>query len=54
MADHGRVVCCGTVAGYNGAEDAMTNAGAAPHALVAMLAGENVGQVVVRVGPDRS
>jgi NADPH-dependent curcumin reductase CurA len=26
----------------------------APHALVAMLAGENVGQVVVRVGPDRS
>ena len=25
----------------------------APDALVAMLAGENVGQVVVRVGPDR-
>jgi NADPH-dependent curcumin reductase CurA len=25
----------------------------APEALVAMLAGGNVGQVVVRVGPDR-
>jgi NADPH-dependent curcumin reductase CurA len=25
---------------------------AAPAALVAMLAGENIGQVVVRVGPD--
>jgi NADPH-dependent curcumin reductase CurA len=25
----------------------------APDALVGMLAGENVGQVVVRVGPDR-
>jgi NADPH-dependent curcumin reductase CurA len=25
---------------------------AAPEALVAMLAGENIGQVVVRVGPD--
>jgi NADPH-dependent curcumin reductase CurA len=107
MADPGRVVCCGAVAGYDGAEDAVTTPGprgvpmliinkalrlegfltadfitewadarrrltgwmtegrlkaitrtwegldSAPDALVGMLAGENVGQVVVRVGPDR-
>jgi NADPH-dependent curcumin reductase CurA len=108
MADHGRVVCCGAVAGYDEAEDAVTTPrprgvpmliinkalrlqgfltsdfitdwadahrrltgwmadgqlkaitrtwqglDSAPDALVGMLAGENVGQVVVRVGPDRS
>jgi NADPH-dependent curcumin reductase CurA len=106
MAVHGRVVCCGAVAGYDGDQDAVCAPGprgipqliinkalriegflpadftpdwdaaldrlagwtqqgqlktitrvwegldAAPEALVAMLAGENAGQVVVRVGPD--
>ena len=106
MAAHGRVVCCGAVASYDTAQDAVLAPGprgipllivnnalriegfltadfipewgnaldqlaawtqegqlktitkvwdgldAAPAALVAMLAGENIGQVVVRVGPD--
>jgi NADPH-dependent curcumin reductase CurA len=106
MAEHGRVVCCGAVASYDTAQDAVLAPGprgipqlvinkalrlegfltadfmpewgnaldqlarwtqqgqlktitkvwdgldAAPEALVAMLAGENIGQVVVRVGPD--
>jgi NADPH-dependent curcumin reductase CurA len=106
MAAHGRVVCCGAVASYDTAQDAVVAPGprgipllivnkalrlegfltadfmpewddalhqlagwtqegqlktitkiwngldAAPAALVAMLAGENIGQVVVRVGPD--
>jgi NADPH-dependent curcumin reductase CurA len=106
MTAHGRVVCCGAVASYDTAHDAVLAPGprgipllivnkalrlegfltadfmpewgtaldhlavwvqqgqlkaitkvwdgldAAPEALVAMLAGENVGQVVVRVGPD--
>jgi len=106
MAAHGRVVCCGAVASYDTAQDAVLAPGprgipqlvinkalrlegfltadfmpewgnaldqlarwtqqgqlktitkvfdgldAAPEALVAMLAGENIGQVVVRVGPD--
>jgi NADPH-dependent curcumin reductase CurA len=106
MAAHGRVVCCGAVASYDTAQDAIRAPGprgipllivnnalrlegfltgdfmpqwgdaldqlaewtqqgqlkpiakvfdgldAAPAALVAMLAGENIGQVVVRVGPD--
>ena len=106
MAAHGRVVCCGAVAGYDGDQDAVTAPGpqgvpqlvinktlrieglltgdfaaewnealdqlaewakdgrlkpitkvwdgldTAPAALVAMLAGENLGQVVVRVAPD--
>jgi NADPH-dependent curcumin reductase CurA len=106
MAAHGRVVCCGAVASYDTAQDAVLAPGprgipqlvinkalrlegfltadfmpqwgdaldrlagwtqqgqlkaitkvwdgldAAPEALVAMLAGENIGQVVVRVAPD--
>jgi NADPH-dependent curcumin reductase CurA len=106
MAAHGRVVCCGAVASYDTAQDAVLAPGprgipllivntalrlegfltadfmpewgdalvhlagwsqqgplkpitkvwdgldAAPAALVAMLAGENIGQVVIRVGPD--
>jgi NADPH-dependent curcumin reductase CurA len=106
MAAHGRVVCCGAVASYDTAQDAVLEPGprgipllivnkalrlegflttdfvpewgdaldqlagwtqqgqlktitkiwdgldAAPAALVAMLAGENIGQVVVRVGRD--
>jgi NADPH-dependent curcumin reductase CurA len=106
MAAHGRVVCCGAVASYDTAQDAVLGPGprgipllivnkalrlegfltadfmpewgdaldqlagwmqgaqlkaitkvwdgldAAPEALVAMLAGDNIGQVVVRVGPD--
>jgi NADPH-dependent curcumin reductase CurA len=108
MAAHGRVVCCGSVASYDTAQDAVlatsprgipqlvinkalrlegfltadftpewdgaldqlaawtqesqlktitkvwNGLDAAPEALVAMLAGENIGQVVVRVGPDPS
>jgi len=106
MTAHGRIVCCGAVASYDTAQDAVLAPGprgipllivnnalrlegfltadfmpewgdaldhlagwsqqdqlktitkvydgldAAPAALVAMLAGENIGQVVVRVGPD--
>jgi NADPH-dependent curcumin reductase CurA len=106
MAAHGRVVCCGAVASYDTAQDAVGAPGprgiplliinkalriegfltadfmtewsdaldqlagwtqqcqlkpitdvweglaAAPEALVATLAGENLGQVVIRVGPD--
>jgi len=108
MAHHGRVVCCGAVAGYDEIDHAVTTPGpqgtpmmiinkalriegfltsdfiaewddarrlllgwvtdgrlkaitrtwvgldSAPRALVAMLAGDTVGQVVVRVGPDHS
>jgi NADPH-dependent curcumin reductase CurA len=106
MAAHGRIACCGAVASYDAAQDAVAAPGprgipllivnnalrlegfltadfvaewgdaldqlagwtregrlttitkiwdgldAAPAALVATLAGENVGQVVVRIGPD--
>jgi NADPH-dependent curcumin reductase CurA len=106
MAAHGRVVCCGAVAGYDANQDAVLAPGprgipqliinkslriegfltadfmsewsdaldklagwaqqgqlkaitkvwdgldTAPDALVAMLAGENVGQVVVKIGPN--
>jgi NADPH-dependent curcumin reductase CurA len=104
MNHHGRIVCCGAVAGYDTGQDAVLAPGprgipqllvnkalriegfatadflpewpdaldrladwadqlkeitkvwegldSAPEALVAMLAGENTGQVVVRIGPD--